>query len=223
VPEIHCLFARPNSELHQLLLAEPTLADRVFVLPRCEGLDLAGGALTVVRLPYPPEDKEHYDAWAHHGPEFALAFAQFRWLRWILPVPELARWIWSLSQATGAPLSWFYWHERGDTLYNDAAMMFEPKARSRRPWLSISVATPSAFEDLVTSREGRRLCVREEFMASGAPYGAVFHLEAGTTEAWLGSPLYEAMDHIGIEAKTEYFVPTDKSSFDWERYRLRSA
>ncbi|MGC4118746.1 MAG: hypothetical protein QM765_30140 [Myxococcales bacterium] len=39
MPTVHCLFARPSSGLHRVLLTEPDLAEHVYLLTQCPGLE----------------------------------------------------------------------------------------------------------------------------------------------------------------------------------------
>ncbi len=227
MPVVNCIFARPDAEVHRFLLAEPGLRDHVYRLPHPEGIETTSGeGLTVVRIPEAPEIGERDRAWMRDELQalgLAPALSRFSWLRDVLPAPELAHRLWTLSQRTGVALAWFYWFERGDDLYADAALVFDPAPpRPLRPWLSLSVSRPEQWRDVTTSRTGRWLYARHTFLMARDDESECFELDdGGKAHDWNGSPLHEAMQHLGLEATTQYFVPADQSRFDWERYRLR--
>ncbi|MGC4118745.1 MAG: hypothetical protein QM765_30135 [Myxococcales bacterium] len=125
-----------------------------------------------------------------------------------------------LAMESRGPLAWFHWFERGDDLYADAAFILDLTEPQRlRPWLSLSVEHPERWQHLLQSRTGWWLFARETYLM-GREGSMSFDLDSGgAPQPWDGSPFQEAMAHLGIEAKTQYFVPEDDRRFGWEPHR----
>jgi hypothetical protein len=212
MPVTRCLFAQPLDAVRRFVLDDPELAKEAYFFSRCEGLELPEEGLLVVRLPYryepggaPPRGLGAEEGWLRP------ALQRFRWLDEVLPAPELAARLWRLAQESGAGLAWFYWFERGDDLYADAAWVFDAREeRLMRPWLTVSRA-----------RTGQALYVRATFLMGGPESHSYYQGPPAEDLPWDGSPLQEALPHTGAVALTQYFIPADQSRFDWEAYRLR--
>jgi hypothetical protein len=123
---------------------------------------------------------------------------RFYWLDLALPDAALARQLETLSREADAPLAWFFWFERGDDLYADAAWLIRPSASG-----------------------GHVLYGRQTYLMGREEGRAYLQGPPAKGQAWEGSPLHEAMRHLGVTSHTEYFVPADQRRFNWESHRLR--
>jgi len=204
VPEISCLFGAATPPLLRELSGEPICASRLHRLTTCQGLELSGDGLAVVflsgavRLPWslPPEPRPKDRPLVAR----ALAAGMGRsWLEEALPPPPLMDTWAGIAQRVRQPLGWWWWHERGDSLYSDAA------------W----VAAP----------DGELLAVRETPLSSGKAtdegrvYGEDQHGSVAVVEL-ADAPLRLVMEALGFRSALQYFAPTDDWHFDWAPHRV---
>jgi hypothetical protein len=193
------LFALGQPELERALLAHPRWSRASFRLDSsAAGLRVPPEGLLAVDL----EDAAFAALWEGEGepeqpalPVLAAATRRYGWLDRVLPPPAEVQALQALSVATGRSLAWFYWWERGDDLYADAALLLSPK---------------------------RHVALVRETGLMGGPSAASWRQEAGAVEEWVwdGSPFQEAMAHLGLASGTQYFQPADDSRFPWAEYRL---
>lgn len=215
MPVTTFLFARGDPELERAFLAHPRWSKATYRLDRCEGLSVGPGGLLAVDL-----EDDSFSLW--DGPE-RPAFSsraitlepmcrKYSWARQVLPsMAELDALI-ELSQRTGRAVGWFFWHERGDDLYNDAAWLFDPSTHH-------DLGSGISF----TSKLAGELAWARQTFLMGAEGGQAWHVEDGkvVSQSFSGSPFSELMLRLGMLASTQYFVPADSSAFDWASHQLK--